>query len=127
MERREKILYHQIHPLKLFVDITTACASIYLMWHHQWIIALLVGFAPSITTSYLMLTLMDFEKQKRSAFGKYVARSMNRRVEACRFLGYFVALGGAWYHSSVVVIAGLLIVVVAWMAGLIQSKRSVEK
>ena len=126
MKSKEKILYHQIHPLKLFVDITTACASVYLMWNHQWIVALMVGCIPSIVTSFLMLTLMDFEKQKLLAFGRYIARFMNRGVEACRFLGYFIMLGGAWYQSFMVVVFGFLVIVLAWMLGLVQSKSSTE-
>ena len=125
MERKEKILYHQIHPLKLIVDISTACASIYLMWDRQWIIALLVGFIPSVIITLFMSTLMDFEKQKRSAFGQYVARFMDRRVEACRILGYSIMLGGAWFRSSMVIIFGFLVIVLAWMIGLFHSRRSV--
>ncbi len=121
MERKEKILYHQIHPLKLFVDIATALLSTLLLWNHRWILALLVGFLPSLATSALMVLLMDFEKQKRSAFGRYISRFMNGRLEAFRLLGYALMLGGAWYQSIVVIAIGVILILLAWTSGLLHS------
>lgn len=34
MPFKEKQLYHQIHPLKLFADISAECISLYLFWQH---------------------------------------------------------------------------------------------
>lgn len=31
---RERVLYHQVHPAKLFADIATALVVIDLFWHH---------------------------------------------------------------------------------------------
>ena len=46
MDLQEKILYHQIHPIKLFTDISTAIFSLYLLWRHRIGAALLVMFIP---------------------------------------------------------------------------------
>jgi hypothetical protein len=35
MNLKEKCLYHQIHPLKLFTDIGAAFGSLYLLWRHR--------------------------------------------------------------------------------------------
>ncbi len=32
METQEKVLYHQIHPIKLFTDVSTSLISLYLLW-----------------------------------------------------------------------------------------------
>ena len=37
MTLQEKILYHQIHPFKLFTDISAEFVSLYLFWRHKLI------------------------------------------------------------------------------------------
>jgi len=32
---REKVLYHQIHPLKLFTDWSTGLVAVWLCWRHR--------------------------------------------------------------------------------------------
>jgi hypothetical protein len=44
----ERALYHQVHPLKLATDITTAIASLVLLSRHALWEALTVMFGPSI-------------------------------------------------------------------------------
>lgn len=62
----EKALFHQIHPAKLAIDITTVVASTWLMWRHEIAYALLIGLCPSIVASALMIRFMDFERQRAS-------------------------------------------------------------
>jgi hypothetical protein len=39
MTPKEKILYHQIHPLKLLTDGTTGLLALYFFWRHDFVTA----------------------------------------------------------------------------------------
>jgi len=43
MTLQEKVLYHQIHPLKLITDWGTGLAALYLFWQHALFGALLLA------------------------------------------------------------------------------------
>ena len=67
MNLKDKQLYHQIHPLKLFVDFSTAFVSLYFLWIHELIFGLVIAIIPSIITSYLMLNFMDFVRRSTAS------------------------------------------------------------
>lgn len=123
MNLKSKQLYHQIHPLKLLVDFSTAFVSLYFLWIHELVLGLIIAIIPSIVTSYLMLNFMDFVKQENSGLGKYVALYMSRKIEGMRFMGFIIMVIGAWYDYSIIIIIGLLLVVLAWMNGLIWPRK----
>ena len=113
----EKILYHQIHPAKLATDIGAEVVSLYLLWRHQLVLGLVTHFVPPIFASALLVPLGNFEAQKNSRFGRYIAWHMTRAVEAARFGGDIIMLFAAWFRSPVWVAAGLLVVIAAWASG----------
>ena len=117
MDFGEKVLYHQIHPAKLAADIGSSLVSTYLMWRRRFAWAMLAAFVPAVVASVLVIRYADLEKCKRSPFGRYVGRHMNRRVEAWRFFGQVLVWGGAWYRVGLLLPAGLGIVVAAWASG----------
>jgi hypothetical protein len=43
---------------------------------------------------------------------------MSRAIEAWRFVGLVMLWLGAWYHQEWLIIAGIGVVVAAWMNGL---------
>ena len=96
MTRQERLLYHQIHPLKLLTDWSTAAVAAVLLWRHQLVAALLIGFLPSILVSLLLIRYSELEPYRTSAFGRYIAHHMTRAVEAGRFVGLALAWDGAW-------------------------------
>jgi len=51
-------------------------------------------------------------RYRRSAFGRYVARFMTRRVEVARLAGLLSLWGGAWMHNMTLIAAGA-----AWIIG----------
>ena len=97
MTREEKILYHQIHPLKLLTDCTVGFAALPLLWQRRLRAALLVMFAPAILVSVLLIRYADLKPYKRSAFGRYVKRYMTKEMQGMRFAGYLIMALGAWY------------------------------
>jgi hypothetical protein len=78
MTTEEKVLYHQIHPTKLLTDISTALASLYLLWVHSVAAALLVAFVPPIVVSLILIRYVDLTAYRQSALGRYVRRYMTR-------------------------------------------------
>jgi hypothetical protein len=120
MHLSEKLLYHQIHPAKLGTDIVSAFVSLYFFWRHELFLALIVHIAPPVIASFVLIHFADLEAQKRSAFGRYIKRSMTHLVEGIRLCGDIVMVFGAWYHSWWIMLVGLAVVVPAWSRGLIQ-------
>ncbi len=114
MTFREKVLYHQIHPLKLAADISAGIASTWLLWLHEPWLAMPAAFTPAVAVSAAMLRWMAFDRQRDSAFGRYVARHMTRLAEGVRFGGQVVAWVGAWHHLAWVIAAGLAATVLGW-------------
>ncbi len=119
MTVQEKTLYHQIHPLKLFTDWSTGIIALYPLWQHRLLVALLIAFVPSILASLLLVRFANLENQKESAFGRYVHHYMSRPVEATRLAGYVVMALGAWYHLIWLIPLGLLVILLAWLRGVI--------
>ena len=118
MHRRERVLYHQIHPLKLATDVTTAGIAAALLWTRHVAAAVVVGFGPSILVTLALLRWANLERYRQSSFGRYIARFMNRRVEAARFAGLLPLWGGAWAHRVGLVIAGVAWILGCWLWGL---------
>src|SRR5262245_44290099 len=118
MKLEEKLLYHQIHPLKLFTDISTAAIALALLWKRRIAAALLVMFVPSVCVSLALMRFAELERYKRTRFGRYVGRSMTRSMEALRFAGMAVMSLGAWFHRVWLIPLGVLIVLAGWLRGI---------
>jgi len=122
MNLSEKILYQQIHPLKLGTDIGAALASLWFFWQHKLLLGLFVHFAPPIIVSLIVVYGVDLEPQRQSAFGRYVKRMMTNRVDAIRFGGDVVMVLGAWHRSLPAIAMGIAIVISCWLSGLTAKK-----
>ncbi len=127
MTPREKTLYHQIHPLKLFTDISAEVLSLYLFWKRKLIAGFVVLLVPPIIVSTLIIKWVDLEAYKQSAFGRYIRAYMTPLVVAVRLLGTVVTHLGAWYRKPVLIPPGLLIVLLGWLRGILWPKRTEER
>jgi hypothetical protein len=119
MTLQEKSLYHQIHPAKLFTDWSTGLIALVPFWRHNLLVALLIAFVPSIVASLVLILFADLERYRQSPFGKYVKKYMTRAVQAVRFAGYGIMVAGAWVHAVWAIPVGLLIIILAWLRGVI--------
>ncbi len=124
MTFREKALYHQVHPLKLLTDAVAVIGAGYFLWQHLLSAALLVAFIPPIFVSALVMWWTNLASLKASRVGRYLARYMTRSIELARLGGAAIAGFGAWYHMSLLVIAGLAVIVVAWARGILWPNSS---
>jgi hypothetical protein len=119
----EKTLYHQIHPLKLFTDVSTAFAATYLLWQHMLLIAIVVAFVPSIIVSMILIMTADLERYKDSAVGRYVRKYMDSKViDAVRLFGFLLMAVGGWIQLMWLIGLGFLIIVLSWTFGLFDRK-----
>ena len=123
MTMQEKILYHQIHPFKLFTDISAEFVSLYLFWWHKLIAGLVVMFVPPIIASLLIIQLVNLETYKQSAFGRYIRIYMTPSVVIVRLLGTVVTHVGAWYRLPTLIPLGHIIVFLGWLRGILWPKR----
>lgn len=119
MTLRERALYHQIHPLKLATDILATPPALALFWAHLLIPALLVTFAPSVVVSAALLRWGRLERQRDSAFGRYLVRYMTPAAQATRSFALVVMCVGAWLRVWWVVALALALVLLAWGYGLL--------
>jgi hypothetical protein len=103
---RQRVLYHQIHPLKLATDWLSAAISTALLWQHLLVRALLVGLVPPVLVSAALITWAKLEPLERSRFGRHVARHMTRAMEGVRLLGLVVLWVGAWAHRAWLQVGG---------------------
>ncbi len=119
MDLRERILYHQIHPLKLSADVVSGMAALFLLWSHDLTLGLLVAFLPPIAASGLVLRYADLERHRRSSFGRYMQRYMTGSTQGVRLVGNAVMMVGAWYHMAWALVLGLVLVLLAWLRGIL--------
>jgi hypothetical protein len=114
---REKALHHQIHPVKLFTDVSTSFMSLFLIWQRNLVAGLLIGIIPSIVISLVVIRFANLEKIKQSSFGRYVGRYMTNKMQAMRLLGQVVGWFGAWYRIALLVVLGYLAILLGWTRG----------
>jgi len=124
MDFQEKRLYHQVHPIKLAVDIGVTFPFLYFLWQHQIVPALVVGFVPPAVVSAAMIRWTpDLEGIRQSAVGRYLKTYMTPAVEAIRLLTLVPMAFGAWNHEPIYIALGVAVLVAAWGNGLIWRTR----
>jgi hypothetical protein len=123
MTLQEKILYHQIHPLKLIADIGCEPVSLYFFWQHNLLLGLATHFAPPVAASLWLIRYANLEDYKNSAGGAFLRRHMTRTVEAIRLVGDLLLGVGAWIHRPSLIALGVTVILLAWCAGFMRKAR----
>ena len=117
MNFAEKSLYHQIHPVKLATDIGSSLISLYFFWAHDLTSGLLVGIAPGVAVSFVIIQFVNLDRYRRSSLGRYVSRYMTREMQALRAVGQLVVWVGTWYHILLLIFAGFAMIALGWIRG----------
>jgi hypothetical protein len=114
---KEKILYHQVHPLKLAVDIGCEPVSLYYFWRHDILLGLATHFIPPIAATLLVIRYVDLEPYKSSKTGGYLRRHMTAGVQAVRLIADLGMIASAWRHQPLLIVAAVVAIVAAWGSG----------
>jgi hypothetical protein len=114
---RERILYHQIHPLKLTTDWISGFVAAWLFWQHRLAAGLVVGFIPPLVASALLLRFANLGSLKDTALGRYIEWNMTRPMEAVRLAGAMALWLGAWIHQWWLIMFSIVIILAGWLRG----------
>ena len=120
---RERVLVHQVHPVKVGADVTTAVVSYVLLWRGRPRAAALVQVVLPVAGSAVVLARADLDALARTRRGRYVLAHMPAAAQAVRLAGNFVMVAGARRHSWTLLTAGLLVVVAGWSHGVLPGAR----
>lgn len=113
----QRVLVHQIHPLKLGTDVATEIVSLPLFWRHRLRLALVVHFLPPLLASLALLRWGELEPYRGSPLGRYVLRHMTPQMQALRLAGDVVMVVGAWRRQPLLILAGMCLVPFGWLRG----------
>jgi hypothetical protein len=134
LTRQERILYHQVHPLKLITDWGMAMLAAWLLWQHRLVLGLATGFIPSAVVTIPLTQFADLDRLKHTALGRYVAvhnggtgrasrhfsitrGSMTHAMEATRLAGLVIFWVGAWARQLWLLPVGVAVVLAGWVHG----------
>jgi hypothetical protein len=120
MTFRERVLYHQIHPAKLFADVSTALISIDLFWRHELVPGLIIALVPPVLVSAVLVREADLESYRASPMGTYLRRFMPPWVQTVRLFGVALAFYASWHHLPAGIYGGLTLVAVCWANGVVR-------
>jgi hypothetical protein len=114
----EDLVLHQIHWTKLAADGAAEIVSLPLIWTGRRTLGLVVHFlAPAIASAVLLCA--DTSRLRSTRRGRYVLKHMPPTAQAVRFAGDAVVTVGAWQRNSLLIAAGVLIVIAGWSHGLV--------
>ncbi len=127
MDFREKEKYHEVHPAKLAVDISTTLLSIYLYWVQDFVLGTVIGYLPSVIVTVVIIKWVNLEKIKQSPLGRYIDKYMTNTIRIIRIAGLIVATIAAWYNIWWLVLVGLLVILLAWLRGKILPMKNTRQ
>jgi len=119
MNRHDRIVLHQLHPLKLATDILVTVPSTLLIWQHRFAIGVLSAFVPAILVSLLLLQTSAFgprlTRLAATRWGAAGLLGMTDTMQCVRLVGLAVLWWGAWQHRWLTLVAGFAIVLGGWL------------
>jgi hypothetical protein len=112
LDRAERVLYHQILPLKLASDVGAEVVSIILIWRGRRRLGLALHFLPPVVASALLTRrTADLERLRDSPAGQYIAREMTPARVLVRLAGDAITVLGAWSRRPAILAVGAVVVV----------------
>ena len=110
----DRVLLHQVHPVKLAADISASLISNALLWRHRPVAGIVTRYALPVIGSAIVLSFADVERLRGTAAGRYVLANMSPGAMAVRLGGDVVMAVGSWYRRPPLIALGLLIVAAGW-------------
>jgi hypothetical protein len=116
----DRVLLHQVHPVKLAADASASIISNTLLWRRQPVAGIVTRYALPMAASAIVLSSADVERIRESAAGRYVLANMSPAAMVVRLAGDVVMGLGSWYRRPRLITLGVLIVAAGWLQGLIR-------
>jgi hypothetical protein len=116
---QQHILVHQVHPVKLAVDIGASVVSNVLLWRRHLRAGLLVRYLSPPIGSALVLGFADIDRLTSTTRARYVLDHMPPAMVAIRLAGDTLMAIGAWRRRPDYIVLSVLVVLVGWSHGLL--------
>jgi hypothetical protein len=110
----ERLLYHQVHPVKVLADSTSGMAALLLAWRGRAALGVAVVALPSTLSSALLIAFANLEREKGSRAGAYLRRYMTLPAQLGHLLGYAILFAGATRRRPFVMATGAAILLASW-------------
>ncbi len=110
----DRVLVHQVHPVKVSADVTASLVSNLLLWCSRPKAAAVVRVAMPVAGSVAVLSLADLGALARTRRGRWVRAHMPPSAQAVRLVGDAVMAVGARRRSPALLVVGALVIVAGW-------------
>ena len=126
LSRDQRILVHQVYPLKLAFDIGGSLVSLVLLWQHRLVSGLVVHYLAPVIGSAIVLRIVDVDQLAETPAGRYVLQHMPPPMVALRLAGDTLMEVAAWRRQPEYIVLGVLVVLLGWSHGLLVKARLVR-
>jgi hypothetical protein len=116
----DRVVLHQVHPVKLAADISASAISNVLLWQHRLGPALWMRFLVPAAGSALVLQFGDVDSLRETPHGRYVLAHMPPSSMAVRLTGDAIMAWGSWRRSPKLIGIGIAVIVAGWSHGLME-------
>ena len=123
---RDRLLLHQVHPVKLAFDVTASTLSGVLLWRRRTGPGIAVRYVLPVIGSAVVLRWADVDRLRDRARGRYVLTNMPASAQIVRLAGDTVIAYGSWRRRPAVILVGLVVVVGGWSLGLLRRARPAQ-
>jgi hypothetical protein len=114
MRLADKVVVHQVHPVKIGADVAASAISNILLWRARPKAALAVRILLPVAGSVAVLALADLDTLAATRQGQYVLHHMPPSAQAVRLAGDAVMALGARRHRPALLAGGGVIIVAGW-------------
>lgn len=114
MNLRERALYHQVHPLKLVIDIGSAVVALLLFAQHRFALAVVVLLVPPAIASAYLVAVARLDYMSRTHAGQRMHR-MTSTATLLRLIGMTAMCIGAWRRDWALILAGAAAIGWVWL------------
>jgi hypothetical protein len=116
----DRVLLHQVHPLKLAADISASLISNVLLWNDSAVSGILIRLALPVAGSTITLRFGDIERLRSTPAGRYVLEHMPPSAMAVRLAGDVLMALGCWFRRPAVIVIGAAVIAAGWSHGLVR-------
>jgi hypothetical protein len=114
MRLADKVLVHQVHPLKIGADVMAAVVSNILLWKARPKTALAVRIVLPVAGSLVGFGIADLDALVSTGQGAYALQHMPNSAQAVRLAGDAVMGWGAHRRNAALLLAGAAVIVAGW-------------